>query len=285
MVSWLLTRAVQLQQLLADELGSDVPDRLGIDASELRRWEHVATTLHLPFHQGVLSQFDGYERLEPFDLAAYRARYGDIGRLDLILEAEDDAVNRYQVAKQADVLMLLYLLSAEELRTVLGRLGHPLSADTIRRTIAYYTERVTHGSTLSNVVHAWVLARADRPASWQYFQAALGGDMARGHNGSTREGIHLGAMAGTVDILQRCYAGLEVRDEALWFNPLLPAELDGLQFDIRYRHNVIGVDIDQRRLRLRSDPRRAPSVTVMVAGEPIGLRPGRSIDVEVDDAR
>jgi trehalose/maltose hydrolase-like predicted phosphorylase len=109
--------------------------------------------------------------------------------------------------------------------------------------------------------------------------------MARGHNGSTREGIHLGAMAGTVDILQRCYAGLEVRDEALWFNPLLPAELDGLQFDIRYRHNVIGVDIDQRRLRLRSDPRRAPSVTVMVAGEPIGLRPGRSIDVEVDDAR
>ena len=31
------------------------------------------------------------------------------------------------------VMMLLYLLSAEELRTVLGRLGHPLSADTIRR--------------------------------------------------------------------------------------------------------------------------------------------------------
>ena len=43
------------------------------------------------------------------DLDAYRDRYGNIGRLDLILEAEDDHTNHYQTSKQADVLMLFYL--------------------------------------------------------------------------------------------------------------------------------------------------------------------------------
>ena len=38
-------------------------------------------------------------------------RYGDIRRLDRILEAEGDTVNRYQASKQADVLMLGYLFS------------------------------------------------------------------------------------------------------------------------------------------------------------------------------
>jgi hypothetical protein len=39
-------------------------------------------------------------------------RYGNIQRLDLILEAENDSANRYKVSKQADVLMLfLSLLS------------------------------------------------------------------------------------------------------------------------------------------------------------------------------
>ncbi|HWM02554.1 MAG TPA: hypothetical protein VNP92_09480 [Actinophytocola sp.] len=57
------------------------------------------------------------------DWDAYRTRYGDIGRLDLILEAENDTTNRYQASKQADVLMLFYLLSAEELTAVLRRGG------------------------------------------------------------------------------------------------------------------------------------------------------------------
>jgi len=33
----------------------------------------------------------------------YRARYGNIQRLDLILEAEEDSASRYRVSKQPDV--------------------------------------------------------------------------------------------------------------------------------------------------------------------------------------
>ena len=44
---------------------------------------------------------------------AYRRQYGNIQRLDRILEAENDDVNRYKASKQADALMLLYLMSAD----------------------------------------------------------------------------------------------------------------------------------------------------------------------------
>ena len=54
-----------------------------------------------------------------FDWEGYRERYGNIGRLDRLLEAEGDSTNRYKLAKQADVLMLLFLLSRGELRELL----------------------------------------------------------------------------------------------------------------------------------------------------------------------
>jgi trehalose/maltose hydrolase-like predicted phosphorylase len=72
---------------------------------------------------GSSPQFEGYDALEAFDWEAYRQRYGNIGRLDLILEAEGDTTNRYQLSKQADALMLFYLLSAEELCELFDHLG------------------------------------------------------------------------------------------------------------------------------------------------------------------
>lgn len=51
-----------------------------------------------------MSQFAGYEDLIEFDWDGYSRRYGNIGRLDLILEAEGDSPNRYKLSKQADAL-------------------------------------------------------------------------------------------------------------------------------------------------------------------------------------
>src|SRR6266511_3201310 len=178
--------------------------------------ETVSRRLAVPTHaDGVISEFDGYEQLAEFDWAGHRARDPNIGRLDLILDGEGDSPNRYRLARQADTLMLAYLLSAEELRDVVHRLGFPLDADTLRRTVAFYRDRVSHGSTLSRVVHAWVLARADRPASWELLRAALDADLADTQGGTTPEVVHFGAMAATLDLLQRSYTGLEVRDDAL----------------------------------------------------------------------
>jgi alpha,alpha-trehalase len=63
-----------------------------------------------------------YEELQKFDREKYREKYGDIQRLDRILEAEDNTPNQYKASKQADVLMLFYLSSSEELPRVLRKL-------------------------------------------------------------------------------------------------------------------------------------------------------------------
>ncbi len=118
---------------------------------------------------GIIGQFEGYERLEELDWERYRLRYGNIQRLELILEAENDSANRYKASKQADVIMLFYLFSADELREIFGRLGYELAHETITHNVDYYDRRSSHGSTSCRVVHAWVLTRVLRSDTTEVF--------------------------------------------------------------------------------------------------------------------
>ena len=171
--------------------------------------------------------------------------------------------------------MLFFLLSSDELGDLFARLGYRLDPDTIPRTIEYYARRTSHGSTLSRVVHSWVLARSDRPGSYALFQEALRSDVADIQHGTTSEGIHLGAMAGTVDLVARGYAGLESRDGVLWINPSLPDEIRGLEFSFRWRrHWGVHVSVSDGRLRLSVPPSEAEPMTIAHAGRKIELRAG-----------
>lgn len=225
---------------------------------------------------GVISQFEGYRDLPELDWDHYRRRYGDIQRLDRILEAEGDSVDGYQVAKQADVLMLFYLLSADELRELLGGLGYPLPPETIPRTIEYYLGRTVHGSTLSALVHAWVLARANRGRALEHFERALRSDTADIQGGTTAEGVHLGAMAGCVDLLQRCFAGLETRQDALWFNPHWPRQFGRVEFALQYRDQLLTVLVTGREVQVSAEPGPGDSVQVGCGDERCELRPGET---------
>jgi trehalose/maltose hydrolase-like predicted phosphorylase len=188
----------------------------------------------VPFHQGVLSQFDGYGDLTERDWHGYRTRYAGIRRLGRILEAEGDSVNRYQASKQADVLMFGYLFSPAELRD-LRRLGHDVDDEVWRRTVDYYLRRTSNGSTLSGLVHGLVLARARRAEAWSHVHEALQADIADTQGGTTGEGMHLGAMAGTLDLVQRGLTGLETREDALWLDPVPLPALSEYGFSLRYR--------------------------------------------------
>lgn len=277
MTAWLLWRAREAFDLVTSRFGGDLAARLDVGPEELSRWEDVSRKLTVPFDRaGRLAQFDGYEDLEEFDWPSYRTRYGNIGRLDLILEAEGDTTNRYKLSKQADVLMLFYLLSAEEIGTILERLGYPFDPATIPETVHYYLDRTSHGSTLSRVVNAWVLARTDRERSWELFINALSSDIDDTQGGTTAEGIHLGAMAGTVDLLERCYGGLDARGDVLHFNPRLPDALPRLRFTLDYHDQRIDVDITHFALSLRTRPSSAPPVRVAVRDSILELAGGMS---------
>jgi alpha,alpha-trehalase len=280
MAAWVLWRAQPVLDLLPAQRREELTRLLALRREEIEHWDEISRRLVIPFHEGgIISQFEGYGELEEFDWEGYRERYGDIQRLDRILEAEGESPNRFKASKQADVLMLFYLLSAEELGQLFERLGYPLDPDAIPRNIAYYAERTSHGSTLSKVVHAWVLARLDRERSWDLFSEALQSDIADVQGGTTSEGVHLGAMAGTVDLIQRGYTGLETRDDVLWFHPALPRGVSELRFNVRYRrHWGLDVHITTDRISVTAPPSDEPPIQVGLDGEVITLRAGETVE-------
>lgn len=253
MVAWIVATAPRVLDLLPASRRAALRVRLGLTDDELRTWDEMSRKMLVPFHgDGVLSQFEGYADLEELDWAHYRAEHPNIQRLDRILRAEGDDPDRYQLTKQADAVMLFFLFSGDELRTLLERLGYEYDPDLARRTIDYYDQRTSHGSTLSVVTHAAVLAGLDPQTSWQRFLVALESDIGDVQGGTTKEGIHMGVMSGTLDLLQRSYVGAKVRDGVLHFAPTLTDRLDGLSFPMQFRGTSIRVGICDEELTVQA---------------------------------
>jgi alpha,alpha-trehalase len=282
MAVWILCRALEAIDLLTDARRQALEEKLSLRREELVRWEDISRKMRVVFHDdNIISQFEGYDKLEEFDWEGYRENYGNIQRLDRILEAEGDTPNRYKLSKQADVLMLFYLLSADELGDLFRRLNYPFEYETIPRNIEYYIKRTSHGSTLSQVVHAWVLARSKRELSWHLFKEALESDVSDIQGGTTPEGIHLGAMAGTVDLIQRCYTGIETRQNKLQLNPYLPNDLKEIQFDVLYRQHWVNILITSNRLAVSTRPYAAAPITIGFKKDTFELDPGDTLEFDL----
>jgi alpha,alpha-trehalase len=286
MAVWVLCRGLELIDLLPEPRRGELLATLSLSDTELAHWDDVSRRMRIVFHEDrVISQFEGYENLSDLDWDGYRARYGDISRLDRILEGEGDTPNAYKVSKQADVLMAFYLLSAEALGSILERLGYEPAPDTIARSIDYYLPRTSHGSTLSTVVHSWVLARRDPERSWHFFQEALRSDLEDAQGGTTCEGVHLGVMAGTVDLVQRCYLGIEIREHVIWFNPLLPAEIRSLALEICYRGRWMSLGVADGQFTVAVSHREDGPVHVGLEGQVVELAPGEYRQLALSDSR
>jgi alpha,alpha-trehalase len=275
MVVWVLQRALEALEVLPPHYRQELVEELAIRDDELDRWRDMTRKMKVVFHaDGVLTQFEGYEQLLEFDWEGYRHKYGNIQRLDRVLEAEGDSTGRYKLAKQADVLMLLFLLSRQELCELLASLGYEVSEEQLARTVTYHLERTSHGSTLSGVVSAWVLARYEPAQAWQFLMRALESDIADVQGGTTAEGIHLGAMAGTVDIVLRCLTGMRARGPVLRFEPALPPEVKQLKFSVHYRGHRVDVELAEDRMKVSSRPGAARPIKVLVHDQTVELGPG-----------
>lgn len=244
MVAWIAATAQKALDLLPESRREALSARLGLTDEEIARWDEMSRKMFVPFHgDGIIGQFEGYEELLELDWDAYREKYGRIQRLDRILRSEGDDPDRYMLAKQADTVMLFYLFPDERLRRLFQRLGYEYGPETARKNIDYYDARTSHGSTLSFITHAAVLAALDPESSWHRFIVALESDIGDVQGGTTREGIHLGVMAGTLDLIQRGYVGSDIRDGVLHFCPRLTDRLEGLSFPMQFRGTPIRVTL------------------------------------------
>ncbi|MFJ6026913.1 HAD-IA family hydrolase [Pseudarthrobacter sp. NPDC092424] len=279
MAAWVCVQAAELTTTAHGSELAELLERLGVAGGEPDGWARVGNAMYVPFGpDGLISQFEGYEHLQELDWEHYREHYDSIERLDLILEAEGDETNRYKLAKQADVLMLPYLLGHEGLVAFLNGLGYAFTMEQLHRTIEYYLARTAHGSTLSRVAHASVLAGVDADRAWDSFREALDADLDDTQHGTTRGGIHLGAMAGTIDVIQRSFAGLRMSGDTLEFAPNLPTGLNAVAFEVRYRGHFLTVRLKDGHMGVSSAPGEALPIKLRVDGRNTTLAPGQARD-------
>lgn len=281
---WCLLRALEVREIIGAGRAGELATLLGLQDEEWTRWEEVTRKMTIPCHGEIVSQFEGYDELEEFDWAGYRTRYGNIERLDRILKAEGDSPDRYQVSKQADVDMLFYLFDVDELHDLFSRLGYDFDADGLRSNVKYYMDRTSHGSTLSKVVFASVLHHLDCDAGCELFLEALRSDIDDIQGGTTSEGIHLGAMAGTVGIVLERYAGLTLTEEGVRFRPELPARLRRIRFRVSYHGTWLNVELSAERLVVTAEGDVHGAVPVAVAGKRFLVEPRDPLVVDLAPA-
>ncbi|MBI2811022.1 MAG: beta-phosphoglucomutase family hydrolase [Candidatus Melainabacteria bacterium] len=266
MAAWTLEKALELLEKLPNDHKQHISCRLKISDEELHLWQKVSTRMFVPvMENGVIEQFEGYSKLEEFPTSSDDNQNHE--QLERLLGENFGYLNQYKISKQPDLLMLGFLFAECEIERILTKLGLAKESTDLKKMADYYIPRTANQSTLSRVALAWVLSRVERQSKGQeehknsfssfdeneIFYEALGSyyyDVAS--RGTTKSGIHMAAMAGTVDIVQRCYPGMTTRDDVLWFEPRLPSQLVRLSFTMQYRGQSLSVDLHHGQLKVQA---------------------------------
>ncbi len=258
MTSWLLHKTLQIYRNVPGNVRAHVSEKIGFSHEEFERWRDIKEKLAVVIDDDeIISQFDGWMDLLELDWDRYRRRYEDIGRLDRILKAEGDSPNKYKAVKQADTLQMFYLLSPGQVKHILELLGYEIDNEQtlMKRNYEYYVHRTTHGSTLSYVVHAGIskYLPSHNTDTWKWFLEALKSDVFDTQGGTTPEGIHCGVMAGVIEIITKNFAGINLFENGLAVNPVLPRGWDRLRFTLKHRSRLFHFDISGRLIRIRKE--------------------------------
>jgi alpha,alpha-trehalase len=88
-------------------------------------------------------------------------------------------------------------------------------------------------------------------------------------------------MAGTVDLMQRCYLGVEIRADAIWFDPRLPPQVESVETALRFRGEWIDVAVAGGRLRVSTRASASGPVRVGLRGRVVELKPGETASVDI----
>ncbi|MEL5938914.1 glycosyl hydrolase family 65 protein, partial [Tetragenococcus halophilus] len=263
MVVWLFEEIARIKNEFSTTDFATIQKKTGVNDQLLEKMDEIKRQLSLEIdNKGVIAQFDGYFELKDLDWQHYKQEYGNIYRMDRILNAEGKSADDYKVAKQADSLMIFYNFSKEQVSTILKDLDYQVPADYVQKNLNYYLARTSHGSTLSRVVHAQLAAMVgDQDLSWQLYQEALYSDYRDIQGGTTAEGIHAGVMAATLYIPLTTFAGLDIRKDIISFEPNLPQSWSSIQFSITIR----GIDF-----------------IIFVSHETISITPTQTTFVEIN---
>ncbi len=220
--------AKTLRQLDRDELEvyQQLVRRLEIEPDEVEEWAAAADGMAIPFDAatGINPQDSHFLDREVWDLKNTPAE-----KRPLMLHYHPLVIYRFQVLKQADVVLALFLQ------------GDHFTLEQKQADFEYYDPITTGDSTLSGVVQSIIAAEVGyRQLALRYFRNALFVDMADLH-GNAADGVHVASTGGVWNALVYGFAGMRDYNGAITFDPRLPRTWESLIFRITLRGSRLKV--------------------------------------------
>ena len=287
MVVWLLEKALELVESLPEKVFAKLKTKAGFSTDETGKWKKIVGNMNIVMqNKNIISQFSGYEELKELDWDYYKNKYNNINRMDRILKAEGSSPDLYKVTKQADSLMMFYILAPDEVQRILNRLGYNVedAIQLLKENYKYYEKRTSHGSTLSKIVHAVISSYMDEESTaWGWFIEAMKSDIFDTQGGTTAEGIHTGVMAGSIDIIMRYFAGVNLSGIIPELNPHLPKHWNKVEFGIYHRKIWYDLEITQTHVKVKTGEKEKKPVLIKIREKQIRLNPGRQRTVRIKD--
>lgn len=239
LVKWQLQKAVELADWLKErnkECWERLCQELEIVEEELENWEIIAEKMYTPLDKesGLIEQFEGFMDQKEIDLSPYRGKIGSI-----LEDMSWEEVTSSQVLKQADVVILLYLL------------GDWFTRDIKKANWDYYEPKTLHDSSLSPAIHAIIAADlGDIETAYTYFQQSckidLGEDMK-----SCDDGLHAASLGGIWQAVVMGFAGVRLTKGKLRINPCLPRGWQKITMKINWRGKKYLLKIEENRVKLK----------------------------------
>lgn len=209
------------------------------DDAFIHRAEMYLKELRLPEIQpdGVLPQDDSFMAKPVINLAKYKEA---AGKQTILLDYSRAEVNEMQILKQADVVMLNYMLPEQ------------FSAASCLANLQFYEPRTIHDSSLSKAIHGIVAARCGLlTQSYQFWREGTEIDLGADPH-SCDDGIHAAATGAIWLGAIQGFAGVSVRDGELHLNPALPEQWQQLSFPLFWQGCELQVTLDAQRIAIRT---------------------------------
>lgn len=200
-------------------------------------WLHFSENIYLPIpnENNIIPQDDGYLTYPIIDLAKYKEQEHVGG---LFKEYNLEQVNKMQVSKQADIMVLFLLLESH------------FSKDVKVDNFKYYEPKTLHDSSLSLSTHVILASDLEKKdLAYSLFNRALNIDMGP-YMKTSDHGIHAASLAGIWQSIIYGFGGVRYYEDILRIEPKLPNGWTKLNFTINYQGQELKIECNDKSFKV-----------------------------------
>ncbi|WP_333599193.1 glycoside hydrolase family 65 protein [Flavobacterium sp.] len=265
LAKWCIDYAVEQIQKVAKEYSADharIMSKVKLSETEIGHWKAVADNMYFPYSEehDVYLQQDGF-----LDKDLIKVHDLDKSQRPINQKWSWDRILRSPYIKQADTLQGFYFFEDH------------FTKEQLEKHFDFYEPFTVHESSLSPCVHsiqAATLGRMEQAYTFYLRTSRLDLD---DYNKEVEEGLHITSMAGTWMSIVEGFGGMRVKNDALHFEPRIPAEWNGYSFKINFRNQILKVSVHQKETEFSLEGDK--ELTVYVNGKAILVEPNSLVTV------